>query len=285
MDVDMLNHPATRQNLQKLSSIGNILIESVTGELASGLEGKGRMEEPDVIIKTLADYFKKTAGEKKNDINKLAGLEVLVTAGPTYEPIDPVRFVGNYSTGKMGFAIAEALVNCGAKVRLISGPVQIKPPDLLREYIPVQTSDEMYTECRKRFSSCDIAILSAAVADYKSENKTLHKIKSTSAGLTLALTKTTDIAGELGKIKKHRQILVGFALETENALQNATEKLKKKNFDLIVMNSLEDEQSGFGFDTNKITIIDKDNKITGFGLKKKSEAALDIINYISEKFL
>jgi phosphopantothenoylcysteine decarboxylase/phosphopantothenate--cysteine ligase len=284
MDVDMLNHTATMQNIEKLAAAGNIIIQPATGELASGLEGKGRMEEPEAIVKTLTGYFKKYPDEKKNSVNRLSDYKVLVTAGPTFEPIDPVRYIGNYSSGKMGFALAEALINNGAEVYLVSGPVHISPPDV-KKYITVQTSDEMFAECKKLFKLCDIGILSAAVADYKPETKALHKIKSTAEKLDITLTKNVDIAAELGKDKKDGQLLIGFALETEHAIENAVKKMTAKNFDCIILNSLEDENAGFGYDTNKITLIGKDNKIIRFGLKKKSEVAIDIVNYISEKLL
>jgi len=285
MDVDMFNHPATLENIQTLISYGNIIIQPAEGELASGLEGKGRMEEPENILQVVKAYFSEPSGEKKNTINKLSGKKVLVTAGPTYEPIDPVRYIGNYSSGKMGYALADILTRHGAEVYLVSGPVQLKAPSRIKELIPVQTASEMYASCKKLFKSVDIAILTAAVADFKPSQKAAQKIKSSTAGLELSLTKTVDIAAELGKVKKADQLLVGFALETENEKQNAINKLKEKNFDCIVLNSLQDKNAGFGFDTNKISIIGKDNKIHNFGLKKKLEVAVDIINFIAEKLL
>lgn len=285
MDLDMFNHPATQENIKKLSSYGDIIIQPATGELASGLEGKGRMEEPETIVNTIRSYFKQPSKEKKNSLSKLAGKKVLVTAGPTFEPIDPVRYIGNYSSGKMGYALAEALTRQGADVYLVSGPVHLKIPMALKEFIPVQTSSEMYAVCKKLFKSVDIAILSAAVADYKPKQKAQQKIKSSAADIELSLTKTADIAAELGKTKKNGQLLVGFALETENEKQNALGKLKKKNFDCIILNSLKDKDAGFGYDTNKITILGKDNKTHNFGLKMKSEVAEDILHFISEKLL
>jgi phosphopantothenoylcysteine decarboxylase / phosphopantothenate---cysteine ligase len=285
MDVDMYNHPATLDNIQKLSSRGDIVIQPAEGELASGLEGKGRMEEPENILRVVKGYFATSSNEKKNAVNKLSGKKVLVTAGPTYEPIDPVRYIGNYSSGKMGYALAESLILQGAEVYLVSGPVHLKTPAFIKEFIPVQTASEMYAACKKLFKSVDIAILSAAVADYMPVHKALQKIKSTSEELEINLTKTIDIAAELGKMKKDGQLLIGFALETENEKQNALLKLNKKNFDCIVLNSLNDKNAGFGYDTNKISLIGKDNKIHNFGLKMKREVADDIVRFITDKLL
>jgi phosphopantothenoylcysteine decarboxylase / phosphopantothenate---cysteine ligase len=283
MDVDMFNHPATQQNLVILAERGNILIQPATGELASGLEGKGRMEEPEVILNALKVSLGKGSAEKKNNLPKLAGKKILVTAGPTYEPIDPVRYIGNHSSGKMGFAIADVLSRCGADVYMVSGPTYLHPPDRLRKLIQVQTADEMYSACENIFPECDITILSAAVADYKPAHLARQKIKSSAGSLTLSLTKNVDIAAHLGKLKKSGQLLIGFALETQNAVENAVAKLKTKNLDFIILNSLEDKDTGFGYDTNKITIIDRNNNSSDFGLKKKTEVALDIVNYIAEK--
>ncbi len=216
-------------------------------------------------------------------LNKLKGKKVLITAGPTYELIDPVRFIGNFSTGKMGYAIADAMFECGAEVILISGPTDISPKHALNRVVKVQSAREMYEACVSNFPYCEIAILSAAVADYRPVDIQDRKIKSDKTNLVLHLEKTEDIALELGRIKKPGQILIGFALETHNELVNAREKLKKKKFDLIVLNSLKDKGAGFGTDTNKITIIDADNKIHNFGLRLKEELANDIVRLISEK--
>jgi phosphopantothenoylcysteine decarboxylase/phosphopantothenate--cysteine ligase len=283
MDLDMFRHAATQENLKKLSGRGHIIIEPSTGELASGLEGKGRMEEPGQILKILSDYYKKASGEKKNSLNKLKGKQVLITAGPTYEKIDPVRFIGNHSSGKMGYAIAALLAKAGAKVCLVSGPTGLDDPAGVMKKIDVQTAEEMYRACTEIFSRCDIAILAAAVADYKPSRTSRQKIKSQDTNLNLQLEKTVDIASELGKRKGKGQLVVGFALETEQELENAKMKLQKKNLDMIVLNSLQDKGAGFGHDTNKITIIDRDNKIVNFGLKEKSEVAFDILQMISEK--
>ncbi len=283
MDLDMFKHTATQKNLQILSERNHHLIEPATGELASGLEGKGRMEEPEMIVKILRDYFEKPSSEKKKSELNLKGKKILITAGPTYEPIDPVRFIGNYSSGKMGYALAKVFVSAGADVFLVSGPSALKAPENINDFVSVTTSDEMYQVCSKIFPSTDIAIFSAAVADYKSESTSDEKIKSSHSTQSLQLVKTIDIAKELGKQKKANQIIVGFALETERGMDHARDKLKSKNMDLIVLNSLKDEGAGFGHDTNKVTIIDKDNKIHNFGLKSKSEVAFDILHLLSEK--
>ena len=283
MDVDMLGHISTQENIQKIVERGNIVIEPVSGDLASGLEGKGRMEEPEKIVEVLNKYFSKKSTEKKKQGNKLFGKKVLITAGPTFEPFDPVRFIGNYSTGKMGYAIAEAFINAGSEVILISGPTGINPSKSIQNFIQVRTSDEMFTQCSLFYPSCDITILSAAVADYKPNEFADKKIKSSGKNLEISLVKTVDIALELGRRKKDNQLLVGFALETDNELENAREKLLKKNFDFIILNSLKDAGAGFGHDTNKITILDKDNKTYNFGLKTKSDVALDILKIVAEK--
>jgi phosphopantothenoylcysteine decarboxylase/phosphopantothenate--cysteine ligase len=285
MDLDMFNHPATQENLQKLHSRGDIIIQPAKGELASGLEGKGRMEEPENILQVVKSFFERTSDEKKNSLNKLFGKKVLVTAGPTHEPIDPVRYIGNFSSGRMGYALAEFLTRQGAEVYLVSGPSKLVVPGLLKEFISVQTAAEMNETCLKLFPLMDITIMAAAVADYTPVAKAEQKIKSNNSELNIHLAKTVDIAAGLGKIKKHDQVLIGFALETENELINASGKLKKKNLDCIILNSINDSQAGFGYDTNKITIIDKDNKKHNFGLKMKSEVAEDIVNFITEKLI
>jgi len=221
--------------------------------------------------------------DKNTSLAKLKGKKVLVTAGPTYEPIDPVRFIGNYSTGKMGYSLADALYEIGAEVNLISGPCHLTPKHTLNNYIRVQNTKEMFEHSVELFPFCDLAILAAAVADYRPVKTEEKKIKSRTERLVLTLEKTEDIALELGKIKKPGQKLVGFALETDNEIANAREKLHKKNFDLIVLNSLQDKDAGFGYETNRITILDADNKIHNFGLKLKEDVAIDILQMISEK--
>ena len=278
MDLDMLNHPATRRNIDTLKSFGNIILEPATGELASGLIGKGRMEEPEMLVAALKNHFEPSV--KKKVPQNLKGKTILVTAGPTYEPFDAVRFIGNYSSGKMGFAIAEVLAECNARVILVSGPVSLKPSHRNIEFCPVHTAREMLSICLSYFGGTDGAILSAAVADYRPKSPVTHKVKRKSEDLVVELEPNTDIAVELGKLKQPGQFLAGFALETDNEVINAKEKLKKKNFDFIVLNSLQDKGSGFNSDTNKITIIDKNNNITHFELKPKHEVAADIINYL-----
>ena len=275
MDLDMLEHPSTKSNLERLKSFGNHLIQPVYGELASGLIGNGRMAEPEEIVEALQAFF-------SNDL-PLKGKNVLVTAGPTYEAIDPVRFIGNHSSGKMGFAIAEALAAKGAKVNLISGPTQQQTTSKNISVQHVTSAEEMYNACSSIFPTTDIAVLSAAVADYKPTVRADQKIKKKDEILTLELTKTQDIAASLGKMKHNGQIIVGFALETEEEQSNALKKLESKNFDFIVLNSLNDQGAGFGHDTNKITIIGRDHKTKTFTLKSKKEVAGDIVNAIIEK--
>tara|TARA_B100000768_G_scaffold170869_1_gene177620 strand:- start:256 stop:1164 length:909 start_codon:yes stop_codon:yes gene_type:complete len=271
MDLDMYIHPSTVNSLEKLQSFGNIMIPVTSGELASGLVGEGRMAEPEDIVSFI----------EKDILNKLPlkGKKLLLTAGPTYEAIDPVRFIGNHSSGKMGFAIAKAAANLGAEVILISGPTnQIVNHSFIKR-IDVQSGEQMYTEAHKYFSTSDIAILSAAVADYKPKNVATQKIKKNDATIEIELEKTKDILASLGLIKDH-QFLVGFALETNNEIENATSKLHRKNLDMIVLNSLQDKGAGFATNTNKITIIDKDLNIKPFDLKSKAEVAQDIIKEI-----
>jgi phosphopantothenoylcysteine decarboxylase/phosphopantothenate--cysteine ligase len=279
MDLDMLGHPATQKNIEILRSFGNFILEPATGELASGLTGKGRMEEPEVLIAALKDYFGSPV--KKKIIRKLAGKKILITAGPTYEPLDAVRFIGNYSSGKMGFALAEALAVAGAQVILVSGPVSLKPGHPGIEYRPVHTAREMLEQCLACFEMTDGAILSAAVADFRPKFPVGHKIKRNDENLMVELEPNPDIAARLGILKKGNQFLAGFALETDNELQHAREKLGKKNFDFIVLNSLNDKGSGFNTDTNKITIIGRNNKADSFELKSKQDAAVDIITYLA----
>jgi phosphopantothenoylcysteine decarboxylase/phosphopantothenate--cysteine ligase len=270
MDLDMFVHPATQKNIATLQSYGNHIIEPASGELASGLDGKGRMEEPEAIVAFLNQLFSK----KKTLINK----KVLITAGPTYEKIDPVRFIGNYSSGKMGFALAESCAERGAEVTLISGPVNltIKHPNIKR--IDVESGEEMYQYATKYFTKSDITILAAAVADFTPSTKALSKLKKKDEGFTLELSQTKDIAAELGKMKSDKQLIIGFALETDNEEVNAIEKLQKKNFDFIVLNSLKDKNAGFQFDTNKITIFNKNGIKQSFDLKNKQQVAEDIID-------
>lgn len=275
MDLDMYAHPSTQQNIQRLVSYGNHIIEPGTGFLASKLEGKGRMEEPEKIVEVLEKHFSKQ--------QSLTGKSVLITAGPTYEKIDPVRFVGNYSSGKMGYALAEACAKQGAEVTLVSGPVmlQTKHPAIRR--IDVESAQEMYDAATTHFPQADIAILSAAVADFTPETTADKKIKRKGDELVLNLRPTQDIAAALGAIKKENQLLVGFALETDNEVQNAQDKMKRKNFDFIVLNSLQDKGAGFRVDTNKITIIDRQQGTTAYETKSKQEVAEDIVEYIVSK--
>ena len=271
MDLDMYIHPSTRQTFKKLNEFGNIMIPATSGELASGLVGEGRMAEPEDIVRFI-----------ENDILgklPLRGKKILITAGPTYEAIDPVRFIGNHSSGKMGFEIAKAAANLGAEVILITGPTHENVMHALIEVIPVVSAQNMYDEVHKYYETSDVAILSAAVADFTPKEVASQKIKKKSETLTLELEKTKDILASLGKIKK-RQYLVGFALETNNELENAKEKLKRKNLNLIVLNSLKDKGAGFKTDTNKVTFIDDKGDITKFQLKTKSEVASDLLNKI-----
>jgi phosphopantothenoylcysteine decarboxylase/phosphopantothenate--cysteine ligase len=275
MDLDMLQHPSTQSNIQKLVSFGNELIAPNYGELASGLIGNGRMAEPEEIITRLNFFFQSS--------QRLKGKKALVTAGPTHEAIDPVRFIGNNSSGKMGYAIAEELATQGAEVNLVSGPTHLFPANQSIKIKRVTSAEEMYEACVSFFPVTDIAVLSAAVADFRPSTKADQKIKKTDNGLSLELVKTKDIAAELGKLKKPGQFTVGFALETENEVVNAEKKILSKNFDLIVLNSLNDNGAGFGHDTNQITLIDKKNRSEKFSLKAKKEVARDIVNAIIDR--
>lgn len=271
MDLDMYKHPSTLQSFEKLNAFGNIMIPAASGELASGLVGEGRMAEPEDIVSFIEhDILGKLP---------LRGKKVLITAGPTYEAIDPVRFIGNHSSGKMGFEISKAAANLGAEVVLVTGPTHQKVSHALINVIPVVSAQSMYDEVHKHFETSDIAILSAAVADFKPKEVASQKIKKKSDTLTLELDKTKDILASLGAIKK-RQYLVGFALETNNELENAKGKLKRKNLNLIVLNSLNDKGAGFKTDTNKVTFIDAKENISEFQLKSKSEVASDLLNKI-----
>lgn len=271
MDLDMFAHPTTQQNLDRLRTFGNRIIEPAEGELASHLVGKGRMEEPDKIIIVLEDFF-----SSKED---LKNKKIVITAGPTYEKIDPVRFIGNYSSGKMGFALAEACAERGAEVTLIAGPVSLKAhhPNIKR--IDVESAEEMYQAAMEIYPEADAGILCAAVADYRPESQEKEKIKREKEGeISLHLVPNKDIAVSLGAIKREGQVLVGFALETNNEALHAEEKLKRKNFDFIVLNSLHDQGAGFRCDTNKITLIDRTGEVVAFPLKQKQEVAFDIVN-------
>lgn len=270
MDLDMYAHPTTQQNIEKLKSFGNMFIEPQSGYLASGLEGKGRMEEPDVIVNRIESYFR--GGEKD-----LEGKNIMITAGPTYEKIDPVRFIGNYSSGKMGFALAEECARRGAKVTLIAGPVSISTNSANIKRIDVESCEEMYSTAIECFKDMDAAILCAAVADFKPEFIADNKIKREKEDLTITLKPTHDIAAELGRSKKGNQKLIGFALETNNEVTNAEGKLKRKNLDFIVLNSLRTEGTCFRSDDNKISII-SENGQKDFEKKNKQAVAEDIIN-------
>lgn len=274
MDLDMFAHPSTQRNLGILKEYGNTIIEPASGELASGLEGKGRMEEPEQILEQVVQTL---AGKKK-----LLNRSFLVTAGPTYEKIDPVRFIGNFSSGKMGYAIAEELAKQGARVVLVSGPVnlQVNHPNI--QLVRVQSAQEMFEQSVKAFPDCDGAVMCAAVADFTPVHQTGEKTKRGKENWSIELEPTKDIAAELGKMKSADQLLVGFALETNDELSNAQMKLEKKNLDFIVLNSLNDSGAGFGVDTNKITIVEKDNKRTDFELKSKKEVAADIVEKMIE---
>jgi phosphopantothenoylcysteine decarboxylase/phosphopantothenate--cysteine ligase len=275
MDEDMWLHASTRANVKRIMSYGNHLLPVGNGELASGLVGEGRMAEPEEIVHHLANYF--------SDNNKpLKGLNALVTAGPTYERLDPVRFIGNFSTGKMGIAIAEALADKGANVCLVLGPTHLRTYHPHIRTIQVESATEMYDASTKAFAQTDIAVLSAAVADYRPEDIADEKIKKQGETLQLQLTKTPDILAALGKAKTEQQLLVGFALETTNELEHAIEKLNKKNADMIVLNSLRDEGAGFGHDTNKITLVGRNGYNESFPLLSKQETAAVIVNHIVE---
>lgn len=274
MDLDMFAHPSTQQNLERLRSFGNHIIEPAEGELASHLVGKGRMEEPDKIIAVLEEFFaSRTVLEKK---------KIVITAGPTYEKIDPVRFIGNYSSGKMGFALAEVCAQQGAEVTLIAGPVSLATvhPNIHR--VDVESAEEMYEVAMAAFPDADAGILCAAVADYRPEAQADEKIKRESKGeMTLHLVPNKDIAASLGAIKREGQVLVGFALETNNEATNAESKLKRKNLDFIVLNSLRDAGAGFRCDTNKISIIDRQGESISYPLKSKQGVAADIVNKLA----
>ena len=282
MDLDMYAHPSTQANLDRLRQVGNVIIEPQAGFLASGLEGKGRMEEPENIVAALEKYFEGTVNDHISaPQSQLAGQKVLITAGPTYEKIDPVRFIGNYSSGKMGFALAEECNRRGAEVVLVAGPVNLQSSANIRR-IDVESADEMHAACRSEFANANAAILCAAVADFKPATIAAQKIKREGNKLTLELTSTHDIAAALGREKKGNQVLAGFALETNNEEANAQKKLESKNLDFIVLNSLRNEGTCFGTDNNMVNIISAtDNR--QFGLKSKAEVAKDIVDYLCER--
>lgn len=271
MDLDMYKHPSTLASFEALKHFGNIMIPAESGELASGLSGEGRMAEPENII----SFIEKDLEKKL----PLRGKKILVTAGPTYEAIDPVRFIGNHSTGKMGYDIADAAANLGAEVVLVSGPTFLKPKNNTVEVIRISSAQEMYDACHQFFDKMDVAIAAAAVADYRPKNVAQQKIKKNDATFTIELEKTKDVLASLGQIKKN-QYLIGFALETENEIEHAKQKIQKKNLDLIVLNSLNDSGAGFGKPTNKVTFIDKDFVIEPQELKTKEAVAIDIVNKI-----
>lgn len=272
MDLDMYRHPATQRNLEILKGYGNLIVEPEEGELASGLVGKGRMAEPEEIVTFVKRYFDRS--------KELAGKKVLLTAGPTYEKIDPVRFIGNYSSGKMGFALAEELANRGAEVTLIAGPVTLKCVNPAIRRIDVEAAAQMYEQVMNHAGSSDVVISCAAVADFTPSNCADVKLKRGKEELVLELQPTRDIAAALGEQKKDGQLLVGFALETNDEESHAVQKLHKKNLDLIVLNRLKDENACFGYDTNKVTMIDRDERMYHYDLKSKQEVAKDIVDQI-----
>ena len=273
MDLDMYTHPTTDSSIDKLISYGNIELAAGTGELASGLVGQGRMCEPEEILGRLQHYFELG--------NSFQGKTVLVNAGPTFEKLDPVRFIGNYSSGKMGKAIANELATRGANVHLVLGPVNTSGIDARIKVTQIESAQELYDVCTAIFEKCDAAILSAAVADYRPAARANQKIKKKGDTLTLDLVKTKDVLRSLGGIKKPTQTLVGFALETQNEYDNAVIKLEKKNLDFIVLNSMNDKGAGFGKDTNKVTIIERNGKNHNFDTKPKTEVAKDIVSLLS----
>ncbi len=273
MDEDMWKHPSTQENITKIKSYGNKIIPVNSGELASGLIGPGRMAEPEEIETFLKDTFSKNK-------SPLAGKKIVITAGPTYEAIDPVRFIGNHSTGRMGIALADEANKRGAKVDLILGPSSLQPQTEGITITNVTSGSEMLNACQKKFKQLDIAIFSAAVADYAPKVKSSQKIKKSESSMSINLTKTADIAKTFGDLKKKTQLSIGFALETEKEVMHAKQKIKKKNFDLIVLNSLKDKGAGFKHATNKVTLIDKNNNIRKFELKSKEEVAVDILNSV-----
>ncbi|GAB3975002.1 bifunctional phosphopantothenoylcysteine decarboxylase/phosphopantothenate--cysteine ligase CoaBC [Spirosoma terrae] len=278
MDLDMYQHPSTLTNLRLLESYGNQIIRAEHGELASGLIGEGRLAEPDHIVEILATFF-----DKDKQPISLAGRNVLITAGPTQEAIDPVRYISNHSTGKMGYAIAKAFASAGANVTLVSGPTALPIPHPSIRRIKVRSAQEMFEATQAEFDKASVVVLSAAVADYTPVHVADQKIKKSEREFSLALTKTIDIAATLGARKKAGQYMMGFALETNDERSNALKKLHAKNLDWIVLNSLRDEGAGFGHDTNKITVIDKNEQTAEFALKTKDEVAQDLLYLVAQK--
>ena len=272
MDLDMFQHPATQKNLDILRNFGNIIIDAQEGELASGLSGPGRLEEPENILKIITGFFFQR--------QELTGKRIIVTAGPTYEKIDPVRFVGNHSSGLMGFSLAEEIASRGGEVVMITGPVSLKTDSPAIQRVDVITASEMFEACLDHIGETDILIMAAAVADYTIQNPSVNKLKKSPDDLTLTLSPTPDILMGLGKVKRSGQFFVGFALETENSLENAMNKLQNKSLDIIVMNSLKDQGAGFGITTNKVTIISASGQIIKGKVKPKKEVASDIVDSI-----
>ncbi|MDX2431455.1 MAG: bifunctional phosphopantothenoylcysteine decarboxylase/phosphopantothenate--cysteine ligase CoaBC [Bacteroides sp.] len=275
MDMDMYKHPSTQKNLDILKSFGNLVIEPGSGELASGLEGRGRMEEPEAII----EFIRNLEDEVKK---KLLNLRVLITAGPTQESLDPVRYIGNHSSGKMGYAIAEAFAEMGAEVVLISGPVSLTLQNPGVEIVPVQTAHEMFRETAHRIEEADVAVFSAAVADFTPVEPASRKMKRGNEEWSIRLKPTTDIAAEMGKRKKNGQLFVGFALESDNGLENAKRKLLAKNLDLILLNHTGEPGEGFGSDTNRVSMIDRMQKVEEYELKPKKQVAIDLVERVKK---
>ena len=285
MDLDMYQHPTTVSNIAKLSSYGDIIIPAEKGELASGLEGEGRMAEPESLLNFLKDHFKSKKRSLKSlrALNKLLGCKVLITAGPTYEAIDPVRFIGNHSSGRMGFMLAEEMAKRGAEVILVTGPTHLEIDNPGVKRIDVVTAEEMYKKCKSVAKSRDVIIMSAAVADFTPVDVASQKVKKNGQHMVVRLKPTIDILKELGTNKTKGQFVVGFALETENEITNAKAKIKKKNLDMIVLNSLRDKGAGFKTMTNQVTIIDKENKMNQYELKSKELVAVDIADEINRR--
>jgi phosphopantothenoylcysteine decarboxylase/phosphopantothenate--cysteine ligase len=275
MDLDMYKHPSTNENLERLVSFGNVIIYPGTGELASGLEGKGRLAEPEDIIQFIEQDLKSK--------QPLFGKKILITAGPTHEALDPVRYLGNRSSGKMGFALAEKASEMGAEVTLISGPVSLPTPNPSIHRMDIQSAQELFESVKQQFESHDIVVMAAAVADYTPLTFSDSKIKKKEGDLSIPLKRTEDILAYLGQHKTN-QILIGFALETDNEIENATFKIERKKLDFIVLNSLKDKGAGFAGDTNKVTLIDKYNNCFDFELKSKSEVALDILTHLTQHY-
>jgi len=290
MDLDMYQHPATRENLDRLRRFGNHIVDAESGELASGLVGQGRMAEPEQLVDILEAFFQSgrinwpAAGSRNQLGAGLKGKRVLLTAGPTQEPLDPVRFISNHSTGKMGYALATELARAGAAVTLVSGPVHLPRPEELAEFVPVRSAREMFAATEARFETADVVVLAAAVADYTPARVSDRKIKKTDSVFTIELAKTVDIAATLGARKRPGQVLVGFALETNDEVENARKKLISKNLDFIVLNSLQDAGAGFGHDTNRVTLLFRDGRMQNFELKSKQEVARDLVRVISALF-